>query len=164
MLWRKESTWKTLRESYGLMKKLGAGYRTQYIQAAYSECYAAHRLLEAGYDVEFHTIPGCDLSLRLNETLDKTRTIKIEVKHSEDNKEKDRDGHGFSSWVMSKPQVEKEKFDLCILLRDSLKYDKPDAVYVFTREEIANTRTVIVNGYQKYYLWYSEFFEEISKK
>ncbi len=50
-------------------------------------------------------------------------------------------------------------------MRDSLKGDTPEAVYVFTRNEIAQTEPVDVNPPKDdYYLWYSEFFSDICKK
>ncbi len=165
MLWQKEETWKTIRKSYGLMKELGGGFRTAFVQAAYSECYVACELKKAGFSVKFHEQAGCDVSIVYPDGSNEDRLIKLEVKHSQDNKDQDDDGHGYSSWVISKPQIEKEKFDLCLLVRDSLKRDDPDSVYVFTRNEIAKTEPVDVNPPKEdYYLWYSEYFFDICIK
>jgi hypothetical protein len=163
MLWAEERTWKSIRQTYGLMKSMKAGFRTQFVQAAYAECFVASRLKNAGYDVRFHE-DNCDVSVvhpDSNGNLQKTR---FEVKHSEDNKQPDNKGHGFASWLISQSQVDKEKFDLCVLVRDSLKWDEPDAVYVFKRQEIARTKPIEVNPPKKdYYIWYSEYFEDLMK-
>ena len=121
-------------------------------------------MVEAGYDVRFHE-PGCDVSVILYNSEGKPHTIKIEVKHSEDNKDKDRDGHGYSSWVISEAQVDRKKFDLCVLIRDSLRYEEPDAVYVFSQKEIASTKPVDVKpSKMDYYLWFSNYFYDIILK
>lgn len=66
------------------------------------------------------------------------------------------------SWVISKAQVDRRKFDFCVLIRDSLRYEEPDAVYVFSREEIASTKPVVVNPPKRdYYLWFSDYFYDI---
>jgi len=168
MLWKEKETWRTFRTAYDLIKRIRAesrtGWRTQFIQAAYAECYVAWKLAEAGYDVRFHET-GCDVSVILCNSEDKFKTIKFEVKHSEDNKDKDQEGHGYASWVISKAQVDQEKFDFCVLIRDSLRYEEPDAVYVFSREEIANTKPVDVNRPKMdYYLWFSNYFCDIALK
>ncbi len=158
-LWKNEKTWKTIRESYRLMKMLKV--KTQFIQSAYSECWVAWKLNKAGYDVRFHP-KDCDVSIN---AASPEQSVRFEIKHSEDNKGKYANGHGYSSWRISKPQVKEGKFDLCLLLRDSLRGDEPDVTYVFTREEIANTIPIFDEGEKvDYYLWYSEYFEEIRKK
>ena len=164
MLWKKEETWRSIRRAYDLMKKLRAGFKTQFVQAAYSECWVSWKLAKAGYDVRFHD-GGCDVSVVLNDSKSTRQIVRFEVNHSEDNKDQDKDGHGYASWVINKPQVEKEKFDHCILIRESLKKDEPDAAYVFKREEIAGTKPVDVRSDRlDYYLWYSEYFGDIFKK
>jgi hypothetical protein len=164
MLWAEEETWKSLGKAYRLMKSMKAGFRTQFVQAAYAECWVARKLVEAGYDVRFHE-KGCDLSVVLSGANSALQKVKFEVKHSEDNKEPDKYGHGFASWVISRPQVEDEKFDLCVLVRDSLRREEPDAAYVFRRQEIAKTKPVEVNAPKlDYYLWDSEYFEDIIKE
>jgi len=164
MLWEKEETWRTIRKAYDLMKKMRAGFRTQFVQAAYAECWVACKLAKAGYNVRFHE-GGCDVSAMFSNSKNGTKKVRFEVKHSEDNKDPDQDGHGYASWVISKPQVDNKKFDLCILVRDSLRNIEPNAAYVFKREEIAETTPVDVNPPRKdYYLWYSEYFEDIKNK
>ncbi len=159
-LWKDEQTWRTIGKAYGLMKKMNAGFRTQFVQAAYAECWVAYKLTKAGYDVKFHE-GKCDLSLSLHDSHE-PKNVRIEIKHSEDNKDKDKKGHGYSSWVISGPQVDDKKFDLCILVRGGLTKDDPDATYVFSLKEIANTKPVDVNpGRLDYYLWYSEYFGDI---
>lgn len=165
MLWKEKETWESFRKAYDLIKRIRVksrtGWRTQFIQAAYAECWVAWKLAKAGYNVKFHE-PGCDVSVILHNSEDKSKIVRFEVKHSEDNKDKDRDGHGYSSWVISKAQVDRRKFDFCVLIRDSLRYEEPDAVYVFSREEIASTKPVVVNPPKRdYYLWFSDYFYDI---
>lgn len=163
MLWAEEETWKSLRKAYRLMKSMKTGFRTQFVQAAYAECWVAYKLVEAGYDVRFHE-KGCDVSVALSGANSTVRNVRFEVKHSEDNKQPDKHGHGFASWVISIPQVEDKKFDLCVLVRDSLRREEPDVVYVFKCQEIAKTKPVEVNAPKRdYYLWDSEYFGEIIK-
>jgi len=162
VIWEKEETWRSLRESYILMKNLH--FRTQFIQAAYSECWVASKLSKAGYNVKFHD-GDCDVSVVSSNPEDKEKKIGFEIKHSEDNKDPDSDGHGYASWVISRPQVKEEKFHICILLRDSLKTNEPYPPFILKREEIAKTEPVDVNeGRLDYYLWYSDHFENIMKK
>jgi len=164
LLWKREKTWRTIRKAYDLMRQMRAGFRTQFVQAAYSECWVAWKLAKTGYNVRFHE-KGCDASVIFSDSESEMQKVRFEVKHSEDNKEADKDGHGYASWVISKPQVDNEKFDLCVLVRDSLRMDEPDAAYVFKREEIASTRPVDVNPPKRdYYLWYSKYFEAIKDK
>ena len=163
MSWAEEKTWRSLRKAYALMKSLKAGFRTQFVQAAFAECWVACKLGNAGYNVRFHE-NGCDVSVVLSDSKDNGRRVKFEVKHSEDNKQPDKHGYGFSSWLISRAQIEKKKFDLCLLIRDSLREEEPDAVYVFRRQEIAETEPVEVNAPKlDYYLWDSEYFEDIIK-
>lgn len=161
-LWEKEETWRTIKKSTDLMKQLGAGYKTQFTQAAYSECWVAWKLLNAGYKVKFHNKDDkCDLSI----ILDNSTKVKLEIKDSQDNKEQDAMGRGFSSWVFSRSQVEEEKFNFCILVRTSLKNDEPVAVYVFKREELGDTKPVSLseNSEKVYYIWFSKYFDELIK-
>ena len=162
MIWKKECTWENIRKTYGFMKQLK--FRTQFVQAAFAECYIASKLSNAGYDVRFHENSDSDLTINFS-NLKVKNFINIEVKHSEDNKDQYPNGHGYSSWVISKPQVEQEKFDLAILVREGLKKDGPNAVYVFTRKEIAKTPIVDVNPPKMdYYMWYSDYYEEINER
>jgi len=143
------------------MKGMKAGFRTQFVQAAFAECWVACKLRNAGYDVRFHE-SGCDVSVVLSDCDSNVQKVRFEVKHSEDNKQPDKRGHGFASWLISRTQIEKEKFDLCVLVRDSLKGEEPDAAYVFKRLEIAQTEPVEVNAPKlDYYVWDSEYFEDI---
>jgi hypothetical protein len=145
------------------MKGMKAGFRTQFVQAAYAECWVASKLVGAGYNVRFHE-DACDVSVIIADSMKALKKIRFEVKHSEDNKQPDKKGHGFASWLISRSQVEKEKFDLCILVRDSLKLDEPDATYVLERREIAQMKPVEVNPPKlDYYIWDSEYFEDLIK-
>lgn len=159
-LWREEETWKTIRKAYGMMKGMKPRFKTPFVQAAYAECWVAYKLANAGYDVKFHE-GKCDLSIDLHDS-NEPLIIELEIKHSEDNKDPDKKGHGYSSWVISSAQVEEAKFHLCVLVRDSLARNEPDAAYVFTLKEIAKTKPVYVNPPRlDYYLWYSEYFTDI---
>ena len=161
-LWREDDAWKTIRKAYRIMRGMNAGFRTQFVQAAYAECWIAFKLAQAGYDVKFHE-GKCDLSVELHDSKEH-HIVNFEIKHSMDKKDPDRQGHGYSSWVISKPQVEEKKFHLCVLVRDSLTNEEPDAAYVFSLKEIATTEPIDVNAPRKdYYLWYSTNFKEIKK-
>lgn len=168
-IWRDEKTWRELRNSYSHMLKLGL--RTQFVQSAYSECYIAWALDRAGYEVKFHPEGHeCDILFR-NNGVEK----KLEVKHSQVNKEPwthdenrqpypNGEKHGFESWVIPEKQVDNEKFDYLVLVKDTLATDEPSHLFVFKRCEIVDIKKVEVNGRDCYYIWDSKYFQEYKER